>query len=100
MLIDELSNNEYHLGGDNDKLKNANTRTIFFCVMVCEKLVNSSLTHQSSSLIHFLCTYPSLQGRGYIKRIMKVVFDQDDMMYTQIHAVTRLPCGYKPTEIS
>ena len=67
--------------------------------MVCEKLVIILSSHQSSYLSHFLCTHPSLQGRGYTKRIIKVVFFQGEMMNKKMYAVTRLPCGYTTTNI-
>ena len=72
-LFDKVSNFDYYFGEDNEKLKNEKTRTRIIFVMVCERLVTITSAHQSSCLIHYICTYPSLQGRGYTKQIMKVV---------------------------
>ena len=67
--------------------------------MVVEKLIHVTTTRLESCLIHFLCTYPTLQGRGYAKRLMAVVFSQPDMMNKKIYAVTRLPEGYEPIDV-
>ena len=49
-------------------------------------------------MTHFLCTNPSLQGRGYAKRIMKVVFSQGEMINKNVYGAIKLPKGYKITE--
>ena len=67
VLIDEVSEFKYYHGGDNKKLIINIMRTRIVCVIVCEKLVTISSSHQFSCLIHFLYTYPILQGRGYAK---------------------------------
>lgn len=42
---------------------------------------------------------PQLQGRGYEKRIIEIVFNQANMVNKWIYAIIRLPCGYELTEI-
>ena len=61
VLIDKVSNFDYYFGGDNEKLKNAKTRTRLVCVIVCEKLVTISPTHQSSCLIHLCALNPGFK---------------------------------------
>jgi len=99
ILVDVIVNNDYHLGGPNNRHKNSNKRTRTVCVMVVEKLIHVATTRLESCLKHFLCTYPTLQGRGYAKRLMAVVFSQPDMMNKNIYAVTRLPEGYEPIDV-
>ena len=49
-----------------------------------------------SSLIHYLCTYPSMQGKGYATKFLKMVFDQDSMYNKVVYAVMKFPPFHIP----
>ena len=48
----------------------------------------------SCSLMHYLCTYPTIQGRGCATKMLQLVFYQNEMMNKRIYAVTKLPQGH------
>mmetsp|Transcript_52528 Transcript_52528/g.52885 ORF Transcript_52528/g.52885 Transcript_52528/m.52885 type:complete len:122 (-) Transcript_52528:620-985(-) len=59
--------------------------------MVCELDVHVGPKKVSSSLIHYICTYPTMQCRGYASKVMKLVFEQDTFCNKVVYAVSKLP---------
>ena len=61
------------------------------CIMVCELDILVGPKKVSSSLIHYICTYPTMQCRGYATKVMKLVFEQDTLCNKVVYAVSKLP---------
>ena len=62
--------------------------------MVLEKDIRMGRNNRDASLIHYLYTYPTMQGRGYATRILKLVFNQSDTLNLKNYAVTKFPEGH------
>ena len=63
VLIDKVKNSDYYLGMKKDKMNPDKECDRIVCVMVCELDIIVGPMKVSSSLIHYLCTYPTMQGR-------------------------------------
>ena len=66
-------------------------------LMVLEKYVFAGQENVLSSLIHYVCTYPSMQGKGYATKTLKMFFEQSSMCNKVFYAVTKLPKFHIPS---
>lgn len=64
--------------------------------MVYEMNILDGAHNKSSSLIRYLCTYPTMQGRGCATKVMTMVFQQDIALNQSSYAVTKLPFFLPP----
>ena len=67
--------------------------------MVCELEIIVGSRKTSSSLIHFLCTYPTMQCRGYASKLIQTVFQQEAFQNKSVYAVTQLHEFHEPSLI-
>jgi len=89
-LIDSVKNSEYYIGEDLLEMEPAALCPRIVSLMVLEKDVRV-MDEDPACLIHYLCTYPSMQGKGYATKILKMVFDQEYLSKKVVYAVTKLP---------
>ena len=91
VLIDKVKNSEYFIGTKRDDMDPDEKCARIVSVMVMEKNIFLGPHKKSSSLIHYLCTYPSMHDRGYASKILRLVFDPDVLCNKVVYAVTKLP---------
>ena len=99
MLIDKVKNEDYYLGVKNGLMDPDEICDRIVCIMVCELDILIGSRKKSSSLIHYLCTYPTMKCRGYASKLMKTVFEQDVFQNKTVYAVTKLPEFHEPSLI-
>ena len=98
MLVDKVLNRDYYLGVTQKDIINPDEiceRIV--CTMVCELDILVGYQKKSSSLIHYLCTYPTMQCRGYATKVMKMVFEQEHLKNKSVYVVTKLPEFHAPS---
>ena len=64
-LVDLVRNSDYFLGSKWDERHNNDCCERIVSVMVLEKDIKVGYNNRDASLIHYLCTYPAMQGQGY-----------------------------------
>ena len=75
VLIDKINNTEYFNGTNLYKMDPNEECARIVSLMVLEKHVFAG-QEKSSSLIHYLCTYPSMQGKGYATKMLKMILNK------------------------
>ena len=89
-----MKNSDYFLGMKKDGIDPDKKKDRIVCIMVYELDILVGPKKVSSSLIHYLCTYPTMQGRGYASKVMKQVFEQEALINKVVYAVSKLPFPY------
>ena len=97
VLVDKVRNRDYYLDVKNGLMDPDQICDRIVCIMVCELDILVGSRKISSSLIHYLGTYPTIQGRGYASKVMKMVFEQDVLQNKSVYAVTKLPEFHAPS---
>ena len=91
VFIDKVKNHDYYLGMKKGGINPDEDFDRIVCIMVCELDIVVCHKKVSSSLIHYLCTYPTMEGRGYASKVMKLVFEQHALCNKIVYAVSKLP---------
>ena len=92
-----MKNKDFYLGMKKSGFDPDKEVDRIVCIMVCELDVEVGRKKVSSSLIHYICTYPTMKCKGYATKVLKLVFAQESLSNKVVYAVSKIPLSHVPT---